>query len=446
MLRSLQSLFIGRQYQWLQEMQRTHRVWQDEETGAWNVFHYDDVKHVLSDSATFSSTRELDTEVSRQFSENSFLRMDPPEHRRYRSLVSSVFTPRAISRRAERIKAIVQEQLDHVRASGTMEVVADLAYPLPVTVIAELLGLPAEDHDRFRGWAHMLLPRDADGGADLPQAAREKLIQRLQANGGADLPQPAKERLIRHLQSDDTTDLSSREGNERLQRTLSIVREMNEYFLQKLEERRRLPQEDVLTGLLHAEVDGERLNTDEILGFCRLLLIAGHASTVALLSTAILCLDEYPEVREQLRRHPELVPGAIEEVLRYAFVLKPLRRRTKTEVLIGDVRIPTNSSVLAWLAAANHDPAQFADPERFDIMRSPNCHLTFGYGIHACIGAPLARLEASIALPLMLEQLPQMRRVPGSPLEILESGSFLWFRRLPITFLPSLSDQKDASC
>ena len=420
MLRSLQSLFIGRQYQWLQEMQHTHRVWQDKETGAWNVFHYDDVKHVLSDYATFSSTREPDTRMGRQFMENSFLVMDPPDHHRYRSLVASVFTPRAISRRSERIKAIVQEQLDRVRATGTMEVVADLAYPLPVTVIAELLGLPAEDHDRFRAWTHMLLPTEVDGGTDLPPEAREKRIQRLQSNGGADL--------------------SSSKGNERLQRMLSVVREMNEYFLQKLEERRHLPQEDLLTGLLHTEVDGERLNTDEILGFCRLLLIAGHASTVALLSTVILCLDEYPEVREQLRQQPELVPGAIEEVLRYAFVLKPLKRRTKAEVLIGDVRIPARSTVLAWLAAANHDPAQFADPERFDIMRSPNRHLTFGHGIHACIGAPLARLEVSIALPLMLEQLPQMRCVPGSSLEILESGSFLWFRRLPLTFLPSLSD------
>src|SRR5207248_2185225 len=128
---------------------------------------------------------------------------------------------------------------------------------------------------------------EVDGGTDLPPAAREKRIQRLQSNGGADL--------------------SSSKGNERLQRMLSVVREMNEYFLQKLEERRHRPQEDLLTGLLHTEVDGERLNTDEILGFCRLLLIAGHASTVALLSTAILCLDEYPEVREQLRRQPELV-------------------------------------------------------------------------------------------------------------------------------------------
>ncbi len=483
MLQSLQPLFIGQQYHWLHEMQQTHRVWQDERTGEWHVFHYEDVKHVLSDYATFSSQREPNTEVSRQFMENSFLMMDPPQHRRYRGLVASVFTPRAISTRAARIKEIVQEQVDRVRPTGRMEVVGDLAYPLPVTVIAEMLGLPAEDHDRFRGWAHQLLPQDEE--TDLPQAARDKLVQRLQAADEADLPHPAREKLIQYiqtpgraalppevkarliqrlqsqglaglpsraqawllqsLQTEGQTDRSSPQDNERLQRRLAIVQEMNAYFLQKIEERRQHPQEDILTGLVHAEVEGVRLTAEEILGFARLLLIAGHASTVALLSTAILCLDEYPDVREQVRQHPELVSGTIEEVLRYAFVLKPLKRRTTVDVQIGEAHIPAQSPVLAWVSAANHDPAQFAEPERFDIRRSPNRHLTFGHGIHACIGAPLARLEASIALPLMLEQLPQMQRVPGSPLDILESGSFLWFRRLPITFQPSPSARPIAS-
>lgn len=425
MLRSLQSLYIGQQYQWLQEMQRTHRIWQDEETGEWHIFRYDDAKYVLSDYATFSSVREPDTEVRREFMNNSFLMMDPPEHRRYRGLVASVFTPRAITHRAERIKAIVQEQLDRVRASGSMEFVSDLAYPVPVTIIAEFLGLPAEDHDRFRGWVHLLFSQengiDENTGTNLHRMVREKLARRSQANDGAGLPQLA---------------------DERIQRGLLAAREMNKYFLQQIEERRQSPHEDLITGLVQAELDGERLTTDEILGFCRLLLVAGHASTVGLLSTVMLCLDEYPEIQEQLRQQPELVPLAIEEVLRYAFVLKPLRRRTTTEALIGEVHIPANSTVHVWLAAANHDPAQFPDPERFNIRRSPNRHLTFGHGIHACIGAPLARQEAVIALPMMLEQLPQMRRVPGSPLEIMESGSFLWFRQLPITFSSSPSHQR----
>jgi len=371
-LRSLQPLFIGRQYQWLHEMQQAHRVWQDARTGEWHVFHYEDMKRVLSDYANFSSRREADTEVARQFMENSFLVMDPPEHRRYRSLVASVFTPRAISACADRIKEIVQEQIDRVRPTGQMEVVADLAYPLPVTVIAEMLGLPAEDHDRFRNWAHQLLPQEEE--TDLPQAVREKLVQRLHAADEADLPQPVKEKLIQYiqtrgraalppevkarliqqlqsqglaglpsraqawllqsLQSEGQPNRSSSQDNERLQRTLAIVQEMNVYFLQQIEKRRLRPQEDILTGLVHAEVEGERLTAEEILGFARLLLIAGHASTMALLSTAILCLDEYPDVREQIRQDPELVSGTIEEVLRYAFVLKPLKRRTMVEVQI----------------------------------------------------------------------------------------------------------------
>src|SRR5947209_11604802 len=187
MLRSLQSLFIGRQYQWLQEMQRHHAVWQNQETGEWHLFRYDDVKRVLSDYTKFSSQREVDSKQPNLLTESSFLRMDPPEHNRYRNLVASVFTPRAISSRSERIKAIVQTQLDRVRQAGTMDVVADLAYPLPVTVIAEVLGLPAEDHLQFRDWATMLLPTPSNSGTDLPPAAREKLIQDPQSGGGTDL-------------------------------------------------------------------------------------------------------------------------------------------------------------------------------------------------------------------------------------------------------------------
>ncbi len=397
MLQSLQALqSFGRQYHWLQQMRSTHPIWLDEASRTWHVFRYEDVKRVLSDYTQFSSKHKLRSNEQRQFLGSSLLMMDPPEHRHYRNLISPFFTPRALSRLSGRITAIVQDLLDRVRATGTMDVVADLAYPLPVTVIAEMLGIPTEDRPLFKDWVDALLTTQSND-AELVQAA----------------------------------------GEERFQRRQSVIQEMTDYFIQKLEEHRRHPQTDLLSELLTAEVDGIRLSQEDILSFCRLLLIAGHVSTVGLLGMAILCFDEHLEVMEQLRQHPELMPGAIEEVLRYAFVIRPLTRRTTTQVIISDACIPANSTVLAWIASANHDSSQFPDPDRFDITRSPNRHLSFGHGIHSCIGAPLARLEASIALPMMLEQLPRLQRVPESSVELLESGSFLWVKRLPITFAPT---------
>ncbi len=323
--------------------------------------------------------------------------MDPPRHRQYRNLVSPAFTPRALAPLTTRISAIVQELLDQVCSTGSMDIIADLAYPLPTTVIAEMLGLPITDRPRFKLWADALFSR---------QLSDEDLFN-------------------------STEDLAKRPEFQQANRAME---EMYAYFEQMLAERRREPRADMISELLAAEVEGARLSQEEILSFCTLLLLAGHVTTTNLLGQAILCLDAHPESMEQLREHPELTASAVEEVLRYASPVWRLTRIVSQPVELAGVTIPADAVVFAWLASANRDDAQFSDPERFDITRSPNRHIAFGHGIHFCVGAPLARMEATVALPMMLEQLPALRRSTSEPLELLASRFLFGVKKLPVTF------------
>ena len=269
-----------------------------------------------------------------------------------------------------------------------MNVVTDIAFPLPAKVIAEMLGVPDEDWDIFQRWARV-------SGGDTSREARREM-----------------EEMPRNM-----------------------FEEMNGYFSRLLAERRRSPREDLISALSVAEIDGERLSEDELVRFCILLLAAGQETTKNLIANAILCFTDHPDILERLRREPGLMPSAIEEVLRYLPPVWFIVRRTMTEVELGGQLIPANQAVMPWLASAAHDPAQFPDPDRFSIEREPNRHVTFGHGIHFCIGAPLARLEAKIALPMMLEQMSNLRRVEGVPIEI-NAGIVFVIENLPVTFQP----------
>ena len=206
------------------------------------------------------------------------------------------------------------------------------------------------------------------------------------------------------------------------------------YFTQVLEERRQHPQNDLVSALLAAEVDGERLSNIELLGFCGLLLVAGNETTTNLLGNMVLCFDEHPEVVEQLRANRALVPGAIEEVVRYYSPVKAMVRITTTETTLGEQHIGPNQMMVAWIGSANRDEAEFPDADRFDIEREPNRHIAFGRGIHFCLGAPLARLEAKIALNTMLDRLPGSWQVADAPLEMINSFIVFGTKKLPMTW------------
>lgn len=343
--------------------------------GGWVVFGYDDAEQVLTNYALFSSVRNKEMSEIRP----NILNMDPPRHRQLRNLVTQAFTPRTVARLSERITAIVTELLDQVAATGRMDIIHDLAYPLPVIVIAEMLGIPPEDRARFKVWSDAVV-----GSLDLD------------------------------------------ESNPRV--------EMDEYFLQIMMQRKADPQEDLISGLLNAQVEGQHLTQRELLSFCTLLLVAGNETTTNLIGNALLCFDEQPQVMEELRASPELIPATVEEVLRYRSPVQFTGRVATADTEIRGQRIADGQFVRIALGSANRDESQFPDADRFDIHRTPNRHLAFGHGIHFCLGAPLARLEAKISLTLLLERFRDMQRVHDVALEHVGSPIMYGVKSLPITF------------
>ena len=375
---------IPQAYAWFEQMRSNRPVFRAEQMPIWQVFRYEDVQEVITDYNRFSS----DATFGDSFLANTLVTTDPPDHRKLRNLVNQAFTPRAVTRLSDRVTQTTQELIDAVKATGKMDVVSDIAFPLPAKIIAEMLGVPAEDWDIFRRWARF-------GGGE-NEASRERA-----------------------------------EGSAR-----DMRQEMNNYFLRLLEARRKDPREDLITSLSNAEIDGERLSKQELVNFCFLLLAAGQETTKNLIANAILCLTDHPDSLARLQREPALMPTAIEEVLRYLPPVWFLFRRTTQDVELAGQHIPANQMILAWTASANRDIVQFPEPDRFNIERAPNRHFAFGHGIHFCVGAPLARLEAKVVLPMMLEQLKDLKRVEGVPIEI-STGIVFVIRNLPVAFQPA---------
>jgi len=365
-------------------MRRSEPVFQDQETGVWHAFRYDDVQRVLSEHATFSSRIGGDnpSETGQLFAA-SLINTDPPRHRQLRSLVTQAFTPRAVEALAPRISALTDELLDPVVSAGTADLIEQLAYPLPVIVIAELMGIPAADRDRFKQWSDMIVSQSPG------------------------------------------TDDSGHPG---------AHREMAEYFMGMIEQRRRQPGDDLISALLGAEIDGQKLSVIELLGFCSLLLVAGNETTTNLIGNAVLCFTETPGVAESLIAEPARLPQAIEEVLRYRSPVQSMYRISAVETTLRDRSIPAGSPIVAWIGSANRDGEQFPHPDVFDVGRSPNRHLAFGQGIHFCLGAPLARLEARIALQAVLSRLPGLAVDPDAQLERMESTIVYGVKQLPVSW------------
>ena len=370
-------------YDWYRMMRTTQPVFMHPDWGGWQVFRYADVSRVLTEYATFSSTSFDDGSDPIG---SSIISMDPPRHRQLRNLVTQAFTPRMVAQLEPRISAITNELLDQVADKGHMDVVADLAYPLPVTVIAELLGIPAELREDFKRWSDAIVAGDEAHSEE----ERRALFQEIQSMYG--------------------------------------------YFTEVLEERRQHPQNDLVSALLAAEVDGQKLSDMELLGFCGLLLVAGNETTTNLLGNMVICFDENPGVVERLRNNRALVPGATEEALRYYSPVKAMFRVTTKATMIGDQQIDAGQVIIAWIGSANRDGDVFPDADRFDIEREPNRHIAFGHGIHFCLGAPLARLEARVALNAMLDRLPGDWHLADQPMEMVKSFIVFGAKHLPMTW------------
>lgn len=312
---------------------------------------------------------------------DNMLSADPPDHTRLRTLVGKAFTHGQIRALQSRIQEIADGLIDDFAPAGTVDLIDAFAFPLPIIVICELLGVPAVDRDRFRRWSHAFI-----GIAD----SRFSYMQSLS--------------------------------------------EFVQYIGQMIAERRAHPRGDLISGLVHAEEEGVQLSEQELYSMIALLIVAGHETTVNLIGNGLVALLQYPDQAALLRRDPALIDAAVEEFLRYAGPVEMATERYAAEdVTVGGTVIPRGTTVIVILAAANRDPGRYQQPDALDITRSDNKHVAFGYGIHYCLGAPLARLEAKIAFNTLLARLPGLRlAVPTTELQYTQGTIVRGLARLPV--------------
>jgi cytochrome P450 len=364
-------------FPWYQEMLATGGgVHRDPAIGMWMAFGYHEVQRVLSDAKTYSS----------QFGNLGLQNVDDPLHRKLRLLVTHAFTPKRVATLESRIAELANELIDGFAGHGEVDLVKAFTQPLSTTVIAELLGIPADDHSDFRRWTY-------------------------EVSLGA---------------------VSFAEG----QAVPEAPRQMAAYFAQMIEQRRREPDDGLISALLDARVEGEKLSGGDIFNFCVLLLVAGNETTGNLIGNAVRLLSEHPDARAEIRANPALLEPALEEVLRHRGSIQSMMRVAKAGARMGEHAVEEGSYVLAWIGAANRDPSVFERPDVFDIHRTPNRHIAFGHGGHFCLGANLARLEARVALRTLDARLGDVAVDPGATLTPLNTRIFYGLSALPLVFEP----------
>ena len=353
--------------------------------GMWLVFGYEDCLAILKDSKAWSSEFQRPQNMMEPPPPPSMLGSDPPRHARLRGLVSQAFTPRMVDALEPRIREIADELLTAKLPMGSMDLVHDLADPLPVIVIAEILGIPSVDRAKFKVWSDKVVALLGAGAA----------------GGDGELPE-------------------------------ATFNEMRDYFSAMVDERRANPKRDLISGLVAAEIDGEKLNFDELLQMLILLLVAGNETTTNLIGNAVLEFIAHPAELARLRADMSLLPAAIEEVLRFNSPVQATVRRATRDVQFGDKTIEQGQQAVVWVASANRDASVFPEPETFDITRTPNRHLAFGQGIHFCLGAPLARLEAKVALEEFLLRTSHFERTDDALLPRVPTFIMHGVRSLPL--------------
>ncbi len=357
------------------------------------VARYDDCLAVLRDYEHFSSQppamlAQLRAEFGPFAGATTMLDSDPPVHTRLRRLVTRAFTSRRIKDIEPRIRTIANELLDRIARQDSFDLMNDFAGPLPVIVIAEMLGVPPEEHAQFKTWSNQII--EGGRGSFRGAAPGEEVKARSQ--------------------------------------------ELRAYLANQIERRRREPGEDLITALVQAHDEGGALAADELLAFVVLLLLAGNETTTNLIGNGTLALMRHPDQLSRLRGDLTLMPTAIDEMLRFDSPVQSTVRSCNVAANVGGTDVAVGELVFVILAAANHDPAQFENPDAFDIARTPNDHMAFGEGIHFCLGANLARMEGAIAISSMLERFPKLRLAnPGAALEYRGSYLLRGLKALPMS-------------
>ena len=387
-------------YPLYQALRESAPVYWSEAWRCWILTRYDDIQAILRDSRRFTSLDRLTSTVKpdlpeavweqiqplvRHFNEG-LVNVDPPDHTRLRNLVHKAFTAPTISKLQGYVQQLVDQLLDKVQGDGHMDLVRDLAYPLPVNVIAELLGVPLKDHDKLRRWSSVSM---------------EFMTT----------PRPSAGVLVRSQKA---------------------ILNLRDFFRKIYIQRRQHPDDKLVSTLLAVRDEGDRLSEDELLSTCVTLLVAGHTTTTSLISNAVLFLLQHPDQLRKLRENPALIEGAVEESLRFDAPFQRNRRIAKEDVTIDGKQIGQGQLVLAFLGAANRDPSHFPDPDGFDIERRPNRHISFGAGVHFCLGASLSRLEAKIAINTILSRMPDLRL--GSETLEWENSLLRGLKALPVSF------------
>jgi cytochrome P450 len=343
----------------------------------WFVTRHDDVAALLRDHTRFvkdvrntmtpgEAAQLPPTPPLVSLLSNHMLNLDPPDHTRLRTLVNKAFTGTVVQQLAGRIQTIADDLLDRVQTRGRMDLIEDFAFPLPITVVAELLGIPARDRARFRRWSDAFV----------------------------------------------TPSVNLQRNTKKYLKTRRLMEDFTSYLRPVFADRRQRPRDDLISSLLQVEEAGDQLSEDELFSMMILLIVAGHETVVNLIGNGMLALLQHPTQLEFLRQQPGLIRNAVEETLRYdGPVERATMRFAAEDVEVGGQNIRRGDAVSLVLAAADRDPAQFEYPDRFDLRRSNHRHLGFGLGIHYCLGAPLARLEAEIAFATLLRRLPELKLV-----------------------------------
>jgi cytochrome P450 len=362
---------------------------------AWLITRYDDVLNVLKDERFAKDRRNAMTPEQLKKSpwvpsifkplERNMLDLDSPDHTRLRALVHKAFTPRMVEQMRDQIQNLANQLLDSLEPKGSMDLIADFALPLPLTVIGQILGVPAEDNPKFHRWSKTLISAGTN---------RNLFV------------------LIPNI--------------------MAFMR----YLKKLIKGRRAYPKDDLITALVQAKDGSDQLSEDEILAMILLLLVAGHETTVNLIGSGTLALLEHPEQLEMLRSEPTLIKSAIEELLRFVCPVEMATERyAREDITIAGTTIPRGELVMAVIGSANRDAHYFDNPDSLDITRKNNKHLAFGHGVHFCLGAPLARLEGQIAMTTLIQRMPNVH-LSVEPDQICWRGTFVLrgLEALPVSF------------